>query len=462
MKTAFIIEGIVLAVTWTELHRKIFPKSRINTPVFRIFHIILIAICSCGIGITGGKQFLPFICVCVSGTLNGVMPKRTLSKNIVESMFTYLITKMMWAVSLLLSFFLLIFINPLKNDILSGICASVIQTVLCFVFLRCVNSDYWKLTTNRHYTKIMITFGILFITSYSVLADRRFEEHYALGIYALVVLALFGTILFMWAKDTREQQKIEEDQSKHIEELVRRAHKYKSVIPAVERDLWMEQKRLLKEHRWEAAAEVGCALDEVSTLRRETSADSMREMLEASFSTTGLLLLDSQLQGAREDGAELGVVLDCVVTEPAADLVKQGLLGQFQLQQMVGDLVDNALRAVRLQKGEDKRVLLILGETREGYQIRICDTGLPFPVEILREFGKRGLTTGGTGHGLADLCEIMAACGGSIRVEEYGEGAFTKAISLTMDGRVTLSVHSALTGIDYERSLVQALAGEGV
>lgn len=462
MKTAFIVEEIVFVITWTQLYQKIFPESSMSKRGFRISHMILLVAVSCVMEEIVGKQFLPFINLCVSGCLSGIAYRCIDGRSMVETIFSYLITKILRGSSVIIGFILLAPFNLLGYKLFCGICVCLIHILLCFLCMRYVSATFWRIATSRYYKWIVTAFGILFVLSYSVLSNNGIKSRKEFDTYTLIVIALFGVILFIWAKDTSEQQKIEEDQSKHIEELVRRAHKYKSVIPAVERDLWMEQKRLLKEHRWEAAAEVGCALDEVSTLRRETSADSVREMLEANFSTTGLLLLDSQLQGAREDGAELGIVLDCVVTEPAADLVKQGLLGQFQLQQMVGDLVDNALRAVRLQKGEDKRVLLILGETREGYQIRICDTGLPFPAEILREFGKRGLTTGGTGHGLADLCEIMAACGGSIRVEEYGEGAFTKAISLTMDGRATLSVHSALTGIDYERSLVQALAGEGV
>lgn len=463
MKTAFIIEEIVFAITWTQLYRKIFPKSKMSKCWFRRLHMVLIALISTVVGIVTGKQFLPLLNVCVSGCLNGIAYRHISSQNVVEAILTYLITKMLWGSSVIVGFALLASVGMQEYKLFCGISVCVIHIFLCFMVMHYMNLTFWKITTSKYYKWIVTAFGILFVISYSVLSNNGIESRKEFDTYTLIVITLFGVILLIWVKGTSEQQKIEEEQSKRIDELVRHAHKYKSVIPAVKRELRMMQRTLLREHRWETAAEVGCAIDEVSELEREVSADSARELLEApNFSSTGLLFLDGQLQRAREDAAEQGIVLDCVVTAPVTALVQQGVLSQFQLQQMVGDLVSNAFRAVSLQEGEDKRVLLILGETQDGYQIKICDTGLPFPPEILREFGKRGLTTGGTGHGLADLREIMAACGGSIRVEEYEEGAFIKAISLVMDGRATLCIHSAPTGIDYERSLARTPAGEGV
>lgn len=463
MKTAFIVERIVLAFTWTLLHRKLFPGSGLRRPAFSIVHILLLSICSCWIGITIGKQFLPFVCVCVSGCLNGIAIKRIRSQNIVEAIFTYLITKMLWGISLYLSFFLLIVIKPLEHDLVSGICASAIQIALCFVCTHYINASYWQIATSKYYTGIMTAFGVLFIISHGILANRETEQQREFYIYILAISALVGLILIMWAKGTYEQQKIEEAQSKHIEELVRDAHQYKEVIPAVEWKLiTMRDAVAAGEHNWAMAEELGIAIEEVRAMRRGFSRESVVKLAEEQdFTSTGLLLLDGQLQMKRQEAAGEGIAFDCVVTSPAAVLVKEGVLDQFRLQQVIGDLLRNALRAIRAGGGEDRRMLLVLGETQEGYQIKLCDTGLPFPEEVLRNFGRRGLTTGGSGHGLADLCEIMARCGGSIQVTEHEAGSFTKTITLTMDGRAVLSVSSPLAGVEYVRSLVPEAVGEG-
>lgn len=457
MKIEAIIEEIVFAITWTEMYRKVFPKSELKKTKFRITHMVLIAIFSYWIRIEAGRQFVPFVCICVSGCLNGIAARRISNQHLVDSIFTYLVTKALWGGSLFITFFLLTFVGPLKYDLLSGLVICAVQLLLCSLFANRVNVTYWKIASSKYYARIMIAFETLFITLYGGIVVHQVEQRRAFGVYSLAAFVLFCIILFMWARGTSEQQKIEEEQSKHIDDLVRRAHKYKEVVPSTARELRRIQKQMLAEHRWEEAEEIGIAIDEVASLGETISADSMRELSEEpDFSTTGLRLLDSQLQNEQETAAEEGIHFSCMVTSPAAFLVKSGLIDQFHLQQMVGDLVRNAIRAVRLREGKDKRLLLIMGQSPEGYQIKLCDTGVPFPPEMLRHFGQRGLTTGGSGHGLADLREIMERCKGSITVTEYGEeSSYTKAISLVMDGQGMLRIHSAPSGLDQERSLLE-------
>ena len=457
------LEQLVIPSTWLILHKTLFPESRLRRLYTNIFFIIVVGEITYLFNDTYLERVTPIINVFISCTFHGMNTEKPKKEVIVESISSYMIVRLLWIVSVVVALLMLNVFNFPQYLWLECICNCSMQIMLCAIACRCVDSNKWGIFISRYSFTIITIAGSLFIISLSSINMPYVSQTRKFRIFSVVVIIGMVAIILTWMRSEYRWQQEKKDLSKQVEELVRRAHKYKSVIPAVERELRLAQRKMLDEHRWGTAKEIGAAIEEVAALREAMSADSMRELTEElSFESTGLILLDGQIHNEQKMAAEEGISFSCVVTSSAAVLIQQGVLSQFQLQQMVGDLVSNAFRAVSLQEGEDKRVLLILGETQDGYQIKICDTGLPFPPEILREFGKRGLTTGGTGHGLADLREIMAACGGSIRVEEYEEGAFTKAISLVMDGRATLCVHSAPTGIDYERSLARTPAGEGV
>lgn len=456
-KITIIVEAAVFAFVWTEMQKAMFLSVTLDKKLIRRFQMFLVTICSCYLVSIGKRYFLPLVNVCLSGGINWVASKRTNRKSMLEAIFSYIIVKLFWGCSLILTFFIFAFIDPINQYPITGMFASAILISVYSICIRHIDSVNWNVVTSIYQGWIIVAFGALFMVSYAALVIRQMEQRREFGIYTISVLFLLSVILFVWTKSRIEQQKIEANQSEHIEKLIRDVHQYKEVIPAAKRELYLAQKKMLAEHRWGVAAEIGGAIEELDCLGDTISAWSMKELAETmNFDTTGLRLLDSQLQNEQEMAAEEGINFSCVVTSPAAFLVKTGVIQQFHLQQMVGDLVRNAIRAVRLVEGRDKRILLVMGERPEGYQIRICDTGLPFPPEILRDFGRRGLTTGGSGHGLADLREIMAGCAGSITVTEYGEeSSYSKAISLVMDGRGMLRVHSALSGVDYERPLLE-------
>ena len=62
---------------------------------------------------------------------------------------------------------------------------------------------------------------------------------------------------------------------------------------------------------------------------------------------------------------------------------------------------------------EDKKcrakghILLIIGCRYEDIlEISVVDNGVDFPLYVIEAFGKRGVTTSGTGNGLADLIDF--------------------------------------------------------
>ena len=165
-------------------------------------------------------------------------------------------------------------------------------------------------------------------------------------------------------------------------------------------------------------------------------------------------MLDSQLRQEWEEARERGVAFECVVMTPAQDLLDRDGVELFHLMQLVGDLFRNALRAVERKGGEGGRALLVLGRSGQGYELKLRDSGAPFPREVLERLGERGLTTGGTGHGMADTLELLARYRASLEIREERPGSlFTKMVCICFDGRCLIKVEWPGLDVVYKRPL---------
>lgn len=183
-------------------------------------------------------------------------------------------------------------------------------------------------------------------------------------------------------------------------------------------------------------------LQEVNDLYGQQLKENNKEDLQLkSFCSTGLKVLDQQLSIYQREAIDKNINFDIYVQAPINELLKRDDIDQLKLQRAVGDLVRNAFRSV---EREDKKchakgqVLLIIGcRCEEILEVNVVDNGAEFPLYVLEAFGKRGITTGGTGNGLADLVEFAKEIKASICLDEF-EGrasSFTKKISVIFDNQ---------------------------
>lgn len=162
--------------------------------------------------------------------------------------------------------------------------------------------------------------------------------------------------------------------------------------------------------------------------------DSMNYKL---LGTTGIKLLDAQLQHYILECNKKGIVMDVFASEPIAKQIHEMGIAQLMVHNVVGDLLRNAIRAITRDGRTDGKILVIVGKKNETVEIDIFDNGANLPLEVLERFGTRGVTTGGTGNGLADLVEMLAAENISLVIRENaGEnGTYTKGFLLVFDGK---------------------------
>ena len=110
-KITIIVEAAVFAFVWTEMQKAMFLSVTLDKKLIRRFQMFLVTICSCYLVSIGKRYFLPLVNVCLSGGINWVASKRTNRKSMLEAIFSYIIVKLFWGCSLILTFFIFAFIS---------------------------------------------------------------------------------------------------------------------------------------------------------------------------------------------------------------------------------------------------------------------------------------------------------------------------------------------------------------
>ena len=230
-----------------------------------------------------------------------------------------------------------------------------------------------------------------------------------------------------------ERAKIEENNKK----LSTKLHKSQEIIPAVVQILNDVTENSGKEME---ELETQKLLNEMTDIFGQQLKENNKEDLQLkNFCSTGLKLLDQQLKVYQMEAIDRGVNFDIYVQAPISEIIKMGNIDQLKLQRALGDLIRNAFRAIERNSKECRtngHVLLIIGCRYEGIlEIAVVDNGEEFPLHVIEAFGKRGVTSWGTGNGLADMMEFAEETGASICVEEFDgkTNTFTKKVSMIFD-----------------------------
>lgn len=116
-----------------------------------------------------------------------------------------------------------------------------------------------------------------------------------------------------------------------------------------------------------------------------------------------------------------------------------GILSEDELSTLIGDLLDNALNAVRYT--DTKNVRLHIATMNGAPVVSVMDSGIDFEPDTIRRLGKECATThpgdGGSGLGLMSVFDTLRRHDASFEIDEtirLREKLYTKAVLLCFDG----------------------------
>jgi len=313
------------------------------------------------------------------------------------------------------------------------------KMIIIIIFFRCnLNMVYsCRLSVNYQWTIIFLYLLITLAKMPFYFTDINDVKSFKVVIITMLVsLAGFLTAAgYDKHKTNQEKERMEADNRRLSAQL----HKSKEILPAMVSVLEQvagEKKIKSRQRACELLNEVhdlyGCQLKE----------NQMDDLFLKSFGSTGLQLLDAQLMEYLVEAEGLKINLDIFIPEPINLFLKKKKINQLKFQRAVGDMIRNAFRAVERANIDEGEILVIIGCKEEGtLEISVMDNGTAFPEKVLNNFGKRGISEGGTGNGLADLAEFAREEAASLILEEAKEKeTFTKTLSLLFDGKNRLEI----------------------
>ena len=314
--------------------------------------------------------------------------------------------------------------NKVEKEILVVIFYVV---VYLFVIYFCRKQKSQRIKDMSMITRIGVTL-LLGFSECVLLAIRYmgYNDNYVM-IYSILLFSIIFSVivLVLWLFDKSQEQK-------KIQELTAYAHRTREVIPSMNRMLnkLAEQSgyadktsEIIQELKQICDGDMGATKREAAVLK--------------TFETTECFALDGQLERYLEEAAEQGFELDIMVRASVKEILNEKKIELYSLLQVVGDLYRNAYKAV-LKNEKQGRILICFGYNWEGYyEISIHDNGPLFPEYVLKHLGERGVTTGGTGHGMADIFEVLKRNQISyVLNQDLPEGGiFTKSICLVFDDK---------------------------
>ena len=339
------------------------------------------------------------------------------------------------------------YISAVLIGFISGVCAGGIGCVISHVclldyseklfissavriitiFLIWITYEKLKRLVKMTVVSVFIILGsfVLFFQQFIQLAlgksDYNFATILALLLYFTMIFTAF--MLLQHNRLTAKQQAIEEDNR----QMSQRLHRSKDVLGVVSQVVASE------EH-----------ID--PKLRKELADfcdDEMNEMQDRALGVnligdTGIELVNVMLQKLMMRCADLNISFDVMIPAPVDGYIQNIGISVTEFMRMLNDLLKNAVKAILSSENAHRELLLIMGDAgADCFEIRLYDSGVPFPPVILEHMGERGNTTDGTGNGLADTIETLAHYHASFAIEPIEPGAdiYTKCVHIAFDGR---------------------------
>lgn len=155
-------------------------------------------------------------------------------------------------------------------------------------------------------------------------------------------------------------------------------------------------------------------------------------------SSTGIAALDALISYMGKQAKIANIKFSAVIPETTGALIDSSGMETEDLVHLLADLIENAIIAI--SDRTVRSIQLRIDQYGKALRIEIADTGVPFEIGSLLDFGLKPCTThsdtGGSGIGLMDIWKIKEKYRASLCIVEYKENpSFAKKIIILLDSR---------------------------
>jgi len=296
-----------------------------------------------------------------------------------------------------------------KEDFISLLIANLICMVLCFCMYRCVSDGKLIIFFKQKSSKIYffsVNLLIYIVTAKWVWNFKRHEFLDEIALYLVIpIVFILANLFFLeyqmknseMKKSLEEYQKYSPVISKLLEDVRRRQHDFKNHLNTVYSLLQISDEKNLKETITQYIDSLNISLE------------NMEKVLQID-NTVVTAIIYNKINEAAKNNIEFKYIIQGGSKFPFKD---------YELSEVLNNLVDNAFDAAINSKSDLKKVFLNIGYLEDNCIIEIGNTGQRVEYNEIGKIFNAGYTTKegeNCGYGLYNVKKIVESYGARIQL----------------------------------------------
>lgn len=302
--------------------------------------------------------------------------------------------------------------NKLKDENLDIILLNISMIVLVIVMIMPKTDKLY-----HHATLI----AIIFIPAMCITIKKCLDSYYK---YTLLIKDL---------KETKEELKAKNEEIGKLEnEILNFSEKSHSLAH--------KQRKLEKQIEYiitngtEGIENLKSEIDELSK-------EVYKKQAKMKLDKTGIQNVDDMLNAMQADAMAKNIDFELQICGNIHHLVNH-YISKENLEILLADHIKDAIIAIDSSNNINRTILVKIGKIDENYGIYIYDSGIEFEEEVLKNLGKKPITThkenGGTGMGFMNTFKVLKEIKASLEIHELGQPSkekFTKIVMIKFDNK---------------------------
>lgn len=321
------------------------------------------------------------------------------------------------------------------SDAVLALTMSAVQILLCFLLFklkRLIKGLSMIVGQLSGDVGLFVSCVVIFIASLFFKDDGRKTT-----VYTIIILAvcLLGFIAYLWWCKRITNNYLNKVQQRNLDMAEQTIAKQKEEIEYLSKIVHKDNK-LIGALELSLKEAEGVDRDKLSAMskERESILHTYKES-ENMMQKTGVFSVDMMLNYLLKRAFDQNAEFDVVVNGNVKYMV-ENIINEDDLSTLLADIGENAVIAVSSE--ERKNILLSIGVRDNSYYIDVYDSGAPFDVNVIENYGRTRYTThkttGGSGIGLMQTKELLSKYKASFEIEEIENNSlYTKRVSVVFD-----------------------------